>query len=159
MGRLRAQIDVARQRLEKVEVLGEGFPLPGNALVQGGAGDVFDAFHQFDQAVAVADVHRGEADAAIAHDGGGHTVPAGRRKVLVPGGLAVVVGVDIDEAGRNEQALGIDLAMPAAGHLADLGDPAVVDGHVGLARRAAAAVDDRAAANDERMRIHGCPLA
>ncbi len=40
---------------------------------------------------------------------GGDAVPAGRREQLVPGGLAVVVGVDVDEARRDERAVGVDL--------------------------------------------------
>ena len=54
MRQLGAQVDVARQGLQKIQVLGEGLPFPGQAFVQGGAGDVLDAFHQFDQAIVIA---------------------------------------------------------------------------------------------------------
>ena len=37
------------RRVERVEVLGEGLPAPLDALVQRGAGDVLDAFHDLDQ--------------------------------------------------------------------------------------------------------------
>ena len=51
---------------------------------------------------------RGEADAAVAHHDGGDAVPARRRQQRVPRDLAVVVGVDVDEAGRHEGAVGVD---------------------------------------------------
>ena len=44
--------------------------------MQGRAGDVLDALHQLDQPVVLVRLHRGEADAAVAHDGGGDAVPA-----------------------------------------------------------------------------------
>ena len=45
---------------------------------------------------------------------------------LVPGGLAVVVGVDVDEAGRDERAVGVDRRVRrGAVDLADLDDAAV----------------------------------
>ena len=54
MRQLGAEVDVARQGLEKIEVFGEGLPLPGQSFVQRGAGNVLDAFHQFDQAIVIA---------------------------------------------------------------------------------------------------------
>src|SRR5204863_341213 len=72
----------------------------------------------------------------------------------VPRDLAVVVGVEIDEPGRDEQAVGVDGAVGAAlVEAAHAGDDAVVDGHVGRAGVAAGAVDDRAAADHEV--VHG----
>ena len=54
MRQLGAEVDVARQGLEKVEVFGKGLPLPGQPFMQRSAGDVLDAFHQFDQAIVIA---------------------------------------------------------------------------------------------------------
>ena len=48
-----------------------------------------------------AGLHRREADAAIAHHRGGDAVPGRRRRCGVPDRLAVVVGVDVDEARRD----------------------------------------------------------
>ena len=84
--------------LERVEVLGEGLPVPLDALGERGAGDVLDALHQLDEPLVPVGARRREADAAVAEDGGGHAVPARRREVRVPGGLAVEVGVHVDEA-------------------------------------------------------------
>ena len=49
----------------------------------------------------------------------------GRRQAFVPGRLAVVVRVDVDEAGGDDLALGVDLFAAGAGDAADLGDAAV----------------------------------
>ena len=46
---LRGDVHHARRGVERVEVLGERLPVPLDALVQRGAGDVFDAFHQLDE--------------------------------------------------------------------------------------------------------------
>ena len=45
--------DVHREleRVQVVQVLGEALPLPGDALGEGGAGDVLDALHQADEPV------------------------------------------------------------------------------------------------------------
>ena len=94
--------------VERVEVLGERLPLPLDAGGERGAGDVLDAFHQADQPVVPVGLHRREADAAVAHDDRGDAVPARRREQRVPGDLAVEVRVHVDEAGRDEQAVGVD---------------------------------------------------
>ena len=47
--------------LQRVEVLGERLPLPLDALVQRGAGDVLDALHQLDERRFLSGAHRGEA--------------------------------------------------------------------------------------------------
>ena len=60
--------------------------------------------------------------------------------------------VDVDEAGRDEQAVGVDRALGGAADLADLGDDTAVDRDVGGARRRTGAVDDRAAADDRVVR-------
>ena len=115
VGHLGAEVDGLRGGVERVEVLGEGLPLPGDALVQRGAGDVLDALHQGDQPLVAVGAHRGEADAAVAHHDGGDAVPGGGAEDGVPAGLAVVVGVDVDPAGRDDEALGVDLAPARAG--------------------------------------------
>ena len=111
----RADVDVALAAVERVEVFAERFPLPLQAFVHDRAGDVLDAFHQFDQAFAVGGLAGGEADAAIAHHRGGDAVPGGRRHVAVPYRLGIVMGVDVDEAGGDQLALGVDLFRAAAG--------------------------------------------
>ena len=100
--------------LEFVEVLGKRLPVPRDALAQRGTGDVLDALHQLDQEVVLVGFGRREADAAVAHHDGGDAVRGRRFEVAVPRGLAVVVRVDVDEAGRHEQSGCVDLATPGS---------------------------------------------
>jgi hypothetical protein len=65
------------------------------------------------------------------------------------------VGVRVDEAGRDDQARGRDLARAAASHRADLAQLAVAHRHVGAAAGGAGAVDDESTANHQ---IVGRPL-
>ena len=95
-------------RVERVEVLGERLPAPVDALGERGAGDVLDALHQLDQPLLVARAHRREPDAAVAGDDGGDAVPDDGSSSGSQRGLAVVVRVDVDEPGRDEQPGGVD---------------------------------------------------
>ena len=105
---LRADVDVEVALAEEVEVLGEALPPPGQALVEGGAGDVLDTLHELDEAVAVLGPARREPDAAVPHHHRRDAVPRRRHDAVVPGDLAVVVGVDVDEAGHHHGAVGVD---------------------------------------------------
>ncbi len=94
-----------------------------------------------------------EADAAIAHDDGGDAVPARRRHFGIPCRLAVIVGVDVDEARRDDLAARVDFLAPRCQILAHRNDAVAVDRDVGDERRAARAIDDRAAANHQIMHV------
>ena len=105
---LRADVEEQRLALDRVEVLGERLPLPLDPGRQRGAGNVFDAFHQADEPVVAIGVHGREADAAVAHHDRGHAVPARGREQRIPGDLTVEVRVHVDEAGRDERAVGVE---------------------------------------------------
>src|SRR5581483_12251122 len=107
VGDLGADVDGAGHPGEGVEVLGHALPVPSHRLAHGGAGDVLDALHEADEPVAVVGGGGGEAHAAVAHDHRRHAVPDRRREERVPRGLAVVVGVRVDEPGRDQQVLGV----------------------------------------------------
>jgi hypothetical protein len=155
VGHLERHVDVEAAGGDDVDEVGERLPRPGQALVEHDAGDVLDALHQLDEPLVVGGADRGEADAAVAGDDRGDPVPRRRDHALVPRGLAVVVGVDVDEAGGDQQAVGVDRAPGGAVDLADGGDHPVGDGDVGGAGRGTGAVDDGAAADDQVMRAHG----
>ena len=67
----------------------------------------------------------------------------------IPGRLAVIVGVDVDEARRDQKALGVDLLGAFAQNLADGGDLAVLYRDVGLMQGSARTVGQSAAAHDQ----------
>ena len=134
--------DVGVGRIDGVEVLAEGLPTPRNPFVQRGAGDVLDALHQLDELVLGAGAHRCETDTAVPHHDRRHAVPARRCHLLVPAHLTVEVRMDVDETGRDHQAIGID-DSPGRPPVepADLRDPAAADRQIAHESRAARAVN------------------
>ena len=108
VGDLAADVDREVLLLDHVEVLGVALPAPRDALGERGAGNVLDTLHQADQPVLFARPHRREADAAVACDDGGHAMSARRLQQAVPADLAVVVGVDVDESGRDDLSRCVD---------------------------------------------------
>src|SRR6266851_925288 len=90
-----------------------------------------------------------ETDPAIAHDGGGDAVLRRGRDVLAPGDLTVVMGVDVDKAGRNQFAAGIDLFAAFAQDAADFHDVAVRYRDIRFEQFTAKAVGNAAAADHE----------
>lgn len=139
----RAQVDVALLAIERGDVLAERLPLPVEPLVHDRAWNVLDALHQLDQLLSVGRFARREANAAVAHHRRGDAVPRRRRHVAIPDGLAVVVGVNIDEAGRDDTALGVDLFGAAVFKTSDGPDASAAHGNIALAGRSPSSVNDR----------------
>src|SRR5207249_3346280 len=76
--------------------------------------------------------------------------------VWVPEHLGVVVRVQVDEAGRDDQPARVQHPVGlAAPDRADVGDAAVLDAHVGDVARRAQAVEDRASLDDGIELGHG----
>ena len=144
--------------VDAVEILSEGFPPPGDAIVQRSAGNIFDALHQRDEFVFATGAHRRETDTAVAHHHGGDAMPATGREGFVPAHLTVVVGVNVDEARRQEIACGVDHPVRVAGSagaMHDLSDVATVDDKAAGESWGARAVDDACVANDQV--VHDSP--
>src|SRR5439155_335693 len=96
-----------------------------------------------------------ERVAAVPGHTGGDAVIARRGGEGLEGELRVVVRVDVDDAGHDDEPAGVDRAA-RAGEPSDVGDEAVADADVGAAHGEAGAVHDRAALDDgvERHVIH-----
>ena len=94
-----------------------------------------------------------DAEAAIAHDHRGDAERGRGRHLALPGDLGVVVGVHVNDAGREQEAVGIHRLPRAIGHVADFDDALIADGDIGLDQWVADAVSDHGAANHEIM--HG----
>ena len=139
-------IDGARQFLQRVHIFGEGFPVPAHPFGERGAGDVLNAFHQADQPFVAVGFGGGKANAAIAHDDGGDAVPARRRHFLVPCRLPVIMGVDVDEAGGDDLAAGVEFVAPYTEIFADRDDAITVNRDIRDKGRSAHTIDDGAAA-------------
>ena len=149
-------VDRLGQGVEEVQVLRERFPVPLDALSQGRAGNVLDTLHQPDQPLAAVRGGGREADAAVAEHDSRHAVPEGRREQRIPGDLTVEVGVDVDEAGCDQETVGVDFLTAQVVDLADGSDDTVVNRDIRLARGRARAVHDQSVANHEI--VHVCSL-
>ena len=68
-----------------------------------GAGNVFDAFHQFYEPSLFTGTHWREADATVADDHSGHTMTRRRVKDRIPCGLTVVMSVNVNKARRYDE--------------------------------------------------------
>ena len=97
-------------------------------------------------------VCRCKAHAAVAHHHGGGAVPAAGCKPRIPCGLCVVVGVNVNPAGSEHEAIGIDdaVCMRGGGFTCggDFADDAVFEGDVCLLAWCAAAVDKVGVSDD-----------
>ena len=153
-----AHVDGPGLGLQGVEVFREGLPLPVDALGEGGAGDVLHPLHELDEEVLLARADRREADAAVAHDGGGHAVPAGGGHDGIPGGLAIVVGVDVHPAGGDNEPVGVDLAPGRALDLANGNDAVALDSDVPDDGRRARSVHEGSAPDDQVQHVRVSPL-
>jgi hypothetical protein len=63
-------VDVARAAVQRIQILREGLPVPGQPLGHDGARNILDAFHDVDQQIVILPPAGREADAAIAHHHG-----------------------------------------------------------------------------------------
>ncbi len=149
MGHLGADVGHPPVLVERVEVLGEGLPVPLDAVGERGAGNVLDAFHHRDQPVSFGRIGRCEPDAAVAHHDRGHAVPARRGELGVPGGLGVEVGVGVDPAGGDDQPVGVDLASTGPDLAAHGSDDVAVDRNVGPPPGPTRAVDEQSPSNHQ----------
>ena len=149
MGHLSGEVDVAVAIRQRLEIVGKTLPVPGHALAHYQLGNVLDAFHHLHQRVAILRAAGREADAAIAHQHRRHAMSRRGREAVVPGDLAVILGVDVDEARRHRETLGVDLLAACAFDAAHGGDPAVLNGNVGLARLGSGAIDHGAVAHHQ----------
>ena len=124
-------VDALLDPLDGVEIVGEGLPLPADPLQHGFPGDVLGPLETAHDQVLVGLGARGQREAAIAQDGRGDPVPRRAGAERVPEHLGVHMGMDLDEAGRHEFALGIDLLGASFTDPADGGDAAVLHADVG----------------------------
>ena len=106
------------------------------------------------QEVAVLGLHGGDREAAIAGDDRGHAVEARHGRIGVEGDLRVVMGVGVDDAGRHDHALGVDLFLGGmAFEMGQFGDLAVLDADIDPAARQACPVNHIAVADDQIVRV------
>ena len=140
--------------LDRGHVFGEGFPGPVDAGFHRIGRDVLDIGQAVRHPLAVGWFAGRQREAAVAHHHRGHAVVARAAAHRIPHDLRVHVGVAVDEAGRDDQPVGIDGALGRVGDAADLRNAAVRDADIRGEALAARTVNDGAAAY-QQVQGHG----
>ena len=83
-------------------------------------------------------------------------MPARAGQQRVPRDLSVVVGMDVDKAGSQNQPVGVDLTPGAARDLTDLDDFSIADRQPAAVHRSPGAVADLRV-SDKQVVCHGPP--
>ena len=145
-----AGVGSLRHPVERGVELAVRLPVPRQAAEDRIPWDVLDALHHLGEVGAILWPARRERDAAVPEYDARDAVPATRRGDRVPRQLGVEVGVDVDEAGRDDRAGGVDVA-PArlVDRRLDGRDAIARDRDVAAVWRRAGAVDDDASANHD----------
>jgi hypothetical protein len=106
-----AVIDRLGQAVDRRQVLGKALPRPVDAGQHRLGRDVLDGGQAAGEPFTRLRLARRQGEATIAHDDAGDTMPAGAAPDPIPRHLSVHVRVAIDEARRDDQALGIEGAL------------------------------------------------
>ena len=136
-------------RLDGVEVLGGGPPVPGNALLECLERHALDPGQHPHQVLAVGGVvgQGGDGESAVPPDHRGHAVEGRRAEGAVPEGLGIEVGVDVDEPRGHDASVSIDRVGGLVVDVAERHDSTVDDAEVGAPAIVARAIDDPATAD------------
>ena len=94
--------------VDRVEVVAERAPRPRHAVLERGERHALDLRHHPAEVVGVLGVDGREREAAVARDHARHAVQVRRRRGRVPEELRVVVRVRVDEAGGDDEPVGVD---------------------------------------------------
>lgn len=142
---LGGDVDIVGAIAQEIEVAREILPRPGQPRRQHDLGKILDPFHKDDQRLPVGRAARCKADTAIAHNYSGDAVISGRRKGILPGHLAIVMRMDIDETGGNKQPSRVDLVRSTGQTFVDRRNEAIGDANVSFEDIAARTIHDSAA--------------
>ena len=154
----RGDVDRRAALLERVEILRKCLEWPDLAQtrVERVEAHPFDLLERLEDELAMDRLGRSDAKAAIANDRRRHAMPGRDAQHAVPQDLRVVVGVNVDEARRDDLARGVDRRGGGTVGLAHGHDLAVLDAEVAHEARLAGAVNDHTA-GDLQVVAHGCP--
>ena len=142
--------------LEEAEERREGVPLPREPVAQHARRHALDLREETAQPVVVLARAGGDRVAAVARYHRRDAVEAGRGGVGVEGELRVVVGVHVDDARHDHEAVAVE-GLPRARESPDVGDQPEPDADVGSAHGQPRAVHHRAALDDQ-VEAHASPF-
>ena len=110
MADVHAVVDRLGQALHGREIFRESLPGPVDAGRHRRRRDILDRREAARIPVTVLGLAGRQREAAVAHDHRGNAVPARAAAERIPGDLGIHVGVAVDEARRDDQAIGVDEA-------------------------------------------------
>ena len=134
--------------LEAAEEVAEREPIP-RERAQRVARYPLDDGHHLDDVIGVVLSQRGDGEPAVAGDDRRHAVQRRRARRGIPHQLRVVVRVDVDDTGSDDQAVTVEGAARGLVGVADADDAAVADADVGAVAGPARAIDDLAIAQQK----------
>ncbi|CAB4785550.1 unannotated protein [freshwater metagenome] len=93
----------------------------------------------------------GEADATVATDHGGYTVPTGWGEPRIPRDLTVVVRMNVDKARCDQLPLGIDFSKSGINRsgFTNFANDRTRNGDVGNSSRSPAPINEKGVANND----------
>src|SRR5437762_2971218 len=142
--------------LERTQVAPEVLPRPRDTGAQRLDGHALDEEEELHERLAVRRAAGRDGEPAVAHDDGRDAVPRRGARLRVPEELAVVVGMEVDEAGGEGEARAVELAGAALGDAPDGRYAVTGDGEVAARGLAAAAITEERAPNDEVGHRRSC---
>ena len=146
---VREQVDALGSRVERVHELRIALPVELHRGLHRAQRNRLGADHREHRAFGIGGANRREAETAIAEHHRSHAVITGDSEVRIPENLGIVVGVQVDESGRDDLSVGIHhLGAFVMRDAADLRDAAVLDSDVAAEARRARSVDDHSVFND-----------
>ncbi|CAB4615541.1 unannotated protein [freshwater metagenome] len=108
MGNIRSDIHAVLPLINRIEIFGEGFPIPTYAFMKCSTRNVLHAFHELNKPLFLTRTNRSEPHTTVTDHNGGDTMTTRWFKQCVPTDLSVVMSMNIDEAGRDKFAGSVD---------------------------------------------------
>ena len=143
-------VDRPHAAVERIEVFGKRLPIPGESFGERGTWNVFDCFHEFNQLLAFRRTCGRKTDPTVAGNDCGDAMHRRRLEQLIPGCLAVVMRMVVDEPGCDDESTRIDYLRAVTVNCApDLYETAIRDGDITDETRCAGAVDDGSVSDHE----------
>ena len=144
----------AKTRTDMVQIVAKAFPRKGHSGGKGRLFDVFDLLKHLDQLGRAIGPNGREAERTVAHHHSRHPVLQAGRCKTVPADLRVIMGMNVDKAGRNNHALGIDLVIASFDACANGNDLAIPYSDIAEIALGTGAVDNATVANNELRLTH-----
>ena len=145
MWHLGADVHHAWHLFETVHIFRERFPVERHSFRQDGTGNILDTFHKINQVVGLVCPYRRKPYTAVTKNSSRDAVPGRWCEVRVPGGLPVIVRVDINKSWGHQKSPGVNFPCCGPFTITDVDNETVLDGNVRPSCGCTRAINDHAA--------------